>query len=125
MNIPGSIKPVRSADEIIEVMAQFSASSGALTKTFGSGMSVAKNATGKYTITFTKYGPVLLSLDIVNWGAADASPLVCRPTTATYSKSVSTATVDFEVWEVDGASSQANPADGDTVVIKAVFLKTI
>lgn len=124
MTIKGSLKPVRSNVEVHEVYAVFDiGASGAHTKVYGDGMSVARTAAGKFTITFTEVGPVLLDLDVRVWRQADAESLVARPTDGGFSFTNKTAT--FETWEIDETQAQVDPANGDRTTIKAVFLKTV
>jgi hypothetical protein len=123
MGPKGSIKPVRANVEYWEVVAQFSIDgSGGATLVYGDGMSVAHDATGEYTITFTEYGPgPLLDLEVKLWTAADAETPIASPVTGSYADGA----VQFEVWDVDETAAKVDPADGDTMVVTAKFLKTV
>lgn len=124
----GSLSPIRGNKEIEEVLAVFDiGASGAHTKVYGSGMSVARTAAGKYTITFTEWRPVLVDVRVQHWAQADASPLDCRPTDGSFTYSATSASVDYEAWSQ--GTTVANPAqteipDGDRVTISVRFLKT-
>lgn len=120
----GALSPVRSNKEVEEVIAVFNiGASGAHTKVYGSGMSVARTAAGKYTVTFTEWRPVLIDFTVQHWAQADAGPLLCRPTDGSFTSSATTASVKYEAWDLD-TSAQTELPDGDRVTITAKFLKT-
>jgi hypothetical protein len=120
----GNQVPVRANAETFDVVAKFSiGASGAHTKTYGAGMSVARTAAGKYTITFTEWGPVLLDMDIRHHATADAAGLVARPTKASFTKSATTATALYETWDLATPTRTEIP-NGDEVTIRVTFLKT-
>jgi hypothetical protein len=120
----GNQIPVRANAETFDVVGVFDiGAAGAHTKVYGAGMSVARTAAGKYTITFTEWGPVLLDLDVRHWPQADAAPLVPRPSDGGFTKSATTATATYETWDLD-TPAQTELPNGDRVTIRATFLKT-
>lgn len=122
MSLPGSLKPMRASTEVIEVTARFTVSSEVLTKTYGGGISAAKTASGKYTLTFTEFGPVLMGLDVKIARAAGDASAVGRESAGTYSASAGT--VDIEIWDV-ATPTLLTVADTDVITITAKFLKTV
>lgn len=121
----GSLIPQRSNVETFDVIAVFDiGASGAHTKAYGSGMSVARTAAGKYTITFTEWGPVLIDLDVRHWAQVDAAPLAVRPSEGEFSASATSATAKYESWDLDTPAQTELPS-GDRVTIRATFLKTV
>jgi hypothetical protein len=125
MGFKGSLKPQRSNQEVIDTIAVFDiGADGAHTRVHGGGMSVARTAAGKYTITFTEWGPVLVDMTITVWRQTDAESLVARPTDGSFSATATSASAKFEIWEIDESAAQVDPASGDRVTIRAVFLKT-
>lgn len=120
----GSLSPVRANADTHEVIAVFDiGASGAHTKAHGAGMSVARSAAGKYTITFTEWGPVLIDLKVTHWAQADAAQLAVRPTEGSFSTSAASATAAYESWDLD-TPAQTDFPSGDRVTIRATFLKT-
>lgn len=123
-NFRGSLDPMRANGEYVTHVATFDiGASGAHTKEYGSGMSVARNAAGKYTITFSEWGPVLMDLKVTHYAQADASGLHCRPTDGTFATTATSATVDYEAWDL-ATPTQTEIPSGDRVCITAVFKKT-
>ena len=115
---------MRANAEIITQVCVFDiGASGAHTKVAGNGMSVARDAAGKYTITFTEWGPVLAEVRVQHFAQADAGPLLARPTDGSFTTSATSATVAYETWDLD-TSAQTELPDGDRVCITAVFFKT-
>lgn len=123
----GSTKPVRSKTEVNQVTCAFDiGASGAHTLKYGTGMSVARTAAGKYTVTFQEAGMILLDFYVNHWPAVDAQPLDCSARIGTFTAptAAADATVKYEAWDND-TTAQTELASGDRVVITAVFLKSL
>lgn len=127
MSAPGTIKPVRCADEIITYVSRWEVgASGAHTKDYGKGFaSVAKDGStaGRYVITFTEVpeGP-LVDLRITHWSQAGAEAKVCAPVDGSYSASAKT--VKYQSHDIDETAALAEVPSGDKISITAVWLKT-
>ncbi len=123
----GNKKPSRVVDRITKYHSMWDiGSTGAHTKTSGipgtGFVSVARTAAGKYTVTFSDVDlGGLINLQITHWPAADAGPLLGRPTVSSYSASAKT--VAYETWDLD-ISAQTELTSGDKVSIVATFLDT-
>lgn len=123
MGFRGSLSPKRVNVETIETLCVFDiGAAGAHTKVYGSGISVARTAAGKYDVTFTEWGPVLVDFQVTVWRQTDAETLTARPTDGSFSNSAGTC--KYEIWEIDETAAQVDPASGDRVTIRATFLKT-
>lgn len=120
MGKPSDLNPVRNKGELWTMTCVFDVgASGAHALKYGKGMSVAKSATGKYTVTFTDVDGILVDLEVRYHSAADAESLVPRCTVDSFSRSAKTAA--FEVWEIDETAAQVEPASGTDCVIVATF----
>lgn len=124
---------IKGTDEVQVFTSMWTiGSSGAHTKTTnvpGTGFTgVARTAAGKYTVTFARgqlpLGPIV-DVGLTHWPAADAGPLVLRPTVSSYTPETSAAagTLLYEAWDLD-TSAQTELASGDKVSLTCRFLKT-
>ncbi len=121
----GCLSPERANVEVWEAIAVFNiGATGLHTRVRGGGMSVARTAAGKYTITFTEWGPVLVDLEVTVHRTADAAPLLPRPTKNSFTATAATAPALYETWNVAGTPAQTELTSGDVVTIRATFLKT-
>lgn len=126
-SLPGDQKPIRASDETYQVCCYFTiGASGAHTLVYGKGMSVARTAAGKYTITFQKSGPVLVDLKCNPHGAVDTERPIVTPTVSGFTKATATAdaTALVEAWDVDETATQIELASGTAIAYTATFLKT-
>lgn len=124
--------PMRGNDELRTYYSKWNVgASGAMTKDSavpGKGFaSVARTAAGKFTVTFnTGVVGELVDFEIHVWRTADAESFIGRPTKNGYTAATASAaaTMLYEIWEIDETQLQVDPANGDIVTLKAVFLKT-
>jgi hypothetical protein len=125
MGAPSALSPKRAYDEVWEVIGTFTiGTDGAHTKQFGGRgiASVARDAAGQFTVTFTDVGSQLVDLDVRVWRTGTTgTPLVSAPTKDSFSRTAKTA--KFETWTSTGTTAKADPASGDRVTIRATFLK--
>ncbi len=128
-----AISPMRSADEVITYTSRWNiGATGAHVKSTGipgTGFSgVARDAAGKYTITFQRGIPVgpLVELRITPFHVADEEGYIGRPTQAgfTAETAAAAATHTYESWVVDETAAQTDWPSTAEVAITAVFLKT-
>lgn len=120
----------RCMDEVISSVSKWTVgASGAHTKTTGcpgTGVSgVARDAAGKYTMTFQRGVPVgpFLGIQGQVFVAADAAPFIIRPTAYTAETAAAAATLTFEAWDA-ATPSQAEITNGATVVYTCRWYKT-
>ena len=126
-SFPGDLKPVRANNEVMKVTCYFTiGATGAHTLAAGTGMSVARTAAGKYTITFTRSGPILLNCTCNPWGAVDTERPIVTPTVAGFTRATASAdaTLLVEAWDVDETATQIELASGTGITYEATFLKT-
>lgn len=128
-----AVNPMRASDEVISFFSKWDiGATGAHTKATGCNgtgfASVARTATGKYTITFQRGIPVgkLLELRVGHWPVVDAQGFDCGPRKAGFTAETAgaAATMLYEAWDNDTAA-QTELTSGDQVSITAVFQKTL
>lgn len=128
-----SVCEVRAFDEVLEAVSSWDiGATGAHTKTASVPgtlfSSVTRTAAGKYTVNFTNGVPKgpFLGLEVEIHRAVDAAPLLPRQSVSTYTSETAAtpATVKYETWNVANAPVQTELASGDTVKIRARWLKT-